>query len=77
MAMYTLHKLLKGGRKEEETREKEEESSEFLSPGKQMKTFVNILESTSSGASGRGGGVVAGSGWGWVWGRVVRVTADG
>jgi len=47
--MYTLHKLLKGGRKVEQGGK----SSEFLTQ-KENEDFVNILASTSSGALGGG-----------------------
>lgn len=51
--MYTLHKLLKGGRKEERVK-----SSEFLTQ-KENEDIVNILASTRTGTFG---------GWGWVGG---------
>lgn len=46
MVMYTLHKLLKGGRKVERGK-----SSEFLTQ-KENEDIVNILASTSTGALG-------------------------
>lgn len=54
--MYTLHKLLKGGRKEEK-----EKSSEFLTQ-KENEDIVNILVSTGTGTLGRwvGGCVTVG-----------------
>lgn len=44
--MYTLHKLLKGGRKEERVK-----SSEFLTQ-KENEDIVNILASTRTGTLG-------------------------
>lgn len=67
--MYTLHKLLKGGRKEERVK-----SSEFLTQ-KENEDIVNILASTTTGTLGGGGGrggggEVGGGGWGG-WGSFV------
>lgn len=53
--MYTLHKLLKGRRKEERKR-RSGKSSELLTQ-KENEDIVNILASTSTGTLG---------GWGWV-----------
>lgn len=50
--MYTLHKLLKGGRKEVRVK-----SSEFLTQ-KENEDIVNILASTRTGTLGEGGGAV-------------------
>lgn len=67
--MYTLHKLLKGGRKEERVK-----SSESLTQ-KENEDIVNILASTTTGTLG-----VWGFGWGCVTvgeaGRVGRRTNE-
>lgn len=57
MVMYTLHKLLKGGRNEERG-----QRSEFLTQ-KENEDIVNILASTRSGTFGKRGVWEWGSGW--------------
>lgn len=55
--MYTLHKLLKGGRKEVRVK-----SSEFLTQ-KENEDIVNILASTRTGTLGEGEGGLCDSRW--------------